>query len=96
MTNQELYKVAQKRAKAKLGFYIHATVYILVTVFQIGINSFTTPDVMGSIFPALGWGVGLTAHYIAVFVLADWRIKEFLIEDEMMRLQEIRSASRER
>jgi 2TM domain len=94
MTNQELYKVAQKRAKAKLGFYIHATVYVLVTVFQIGINSFTTPAVMWSIFPALGWGLGLTAHYLAVFILADWRMKEFLIEDEVARLQEIQAVSR--
>jgi hypothetical protein len=96
MTNQELYNVAQKRAKAKLGFYIHATVYVLVTVLQVGINSFTTPDVMWSIFPALGWGVGLTAHYLAVFVLADWRMKEFLIEDEMARLQEMQTGPRER
>jgi uncharacterized Tic20 family protein len=96
MTKQELYEVAEKRAKAKLGFYIHATVYVLVTVLQVGINSFTTPDVMWSIFPALGWGVGLTAHYLAVFVLADWRMKEFLIEDEMARLQEMQTGSRER
>jgi hypothetical protein len=96
MTNQELYKVAKKRAKAKLGFYIHATVYVLVTVVQVGINSFTTPDVMWSIFPALGWGVGLTAHYLGVFVLADWRIKEFLIEEEMVRLQEMQAMPRER
>mgnify|MGYP002779629124 FL=1 len=96
MTNQDLYKVAEKRAKAKLGFYIHATVYVLVTVFQIGINSFTTPDEMWSIFPALGWGVGVTAHYLGVFVFADWQIKEFLIEDEMVRLKQMQEDVRER
>lgn len=96
MTNQDLYKVAEKRAKAKLGFYIHATVYVLVTVFQIGINSFTTPDEVWSIFPALGWGIGLTAHYWGVFVFADWRIKEFLIEDEMVRLKQMQEDVRER
>jgi predicted membrane channel-forming protein YqfA (hemolysin III family) len=96
MTNQDLYKIAEKRAKAKLGFYIHATVYVLVTVSQIGINSFTTPDEMWSIFPALGWGVGVTAHYLGVFVLADWRIREFLIEDEMVRLKHMQEDARER
>ncbi len=96
MNNQELLRIAQKRAKAKLGFYIHATVYVLVTVLQVGINSFTTPDVMWSIFPALGWGVGLTAHYLGVFILADWRIKEFLIEEEMVRLQEMQAVPRKR
>ena len=96
MTNQDLYKVAEKRAKAKLGFYIHATVYVFVTVFQVGIHSFTTPDEMWSIFPALGWGVGVTAHYLGVFVFADWQIKEFLIEDEMVRLKQMQEDVRER
>jgi hypothetical protein len=96
MTNQDLHKVAEKRAKAKLGFYIHATVYVLVTVLQIGINSFTTPDEMWSISPALGWGLGLTAHYLGVFVLTDWRLKEMLIEDEIVRLQQMQEEARER
>ncbi len=96
MSNQELYTVAEKRAKAKLGFYIHATVFVFFTIFHIGINSFTTPDVMKSIFPALGWGLGLAIHYLVVFVLADLSIKEFLIEDEIARLREIRSTSYER
>jgi hypothetical protein len=92
MTNQELLKLAQKRAKAKLGFYIHATVYVCVTVLQVGINSFTTPDVMWSIFPALGWGLGLAGHYAGVFVLSEWRIKDWLVEEEMYHLRETRAS----
>jgi hypothetical protein len=94
MTNHELLKLAQKRAKAKLGFYIHATVYSLVTVFQTGVNSFTTPDMMWSIFPVLGWSLGFAAHYAGVFVLSEWRVKALLVEDELYRLEELRAASR--
>jgi 2TM domain len=96
MTSQETLKLAKKRAEAKLGFYIHATVFVVVTVFQIGVHSFTTPDVMGSIFPSLGWGLGLAGHYVGVFVLSEWRIKEWLVEEEVYRLQELRADTRER
>ncbi len=94
MTNQDLLKLAKKRAGAKLGFYIHATVFVIVNVFQVGINSFTKPE--WSILPTLGWGLGLTIHYLFVFVLADWNIKEWLVEDELAKLEERQPITREK
>jgi 2TM domain len=90
-TTNDPYEIATRRAKAKLGFYIHATVYVFVTVLQIGINSFTTPAVMWSVFPTLGWGLGLAGHYVGVFILGEWRIKEWLVEEELYRLEELRT-----
>ena len=80
-----LYKAAEKRAKAKLGFYIHATVFVFVNAMQFGINLFTTPWVFWSFFPLMSWGLGLAIHGLVVwFKTSDWR--EQMIEDELERL----------
>ena len=38
MDDQELYRTASRRADAKIGFYIHLTVYVLVNLLLISIN----------------------------------------------------------
>jgi hypothetical protein len=80
-----LYKAAEKRAKAKLGFYIHATVFVMVSAMQFGINLFTTPWVFWSFFPFMGWGLGLAIHGLVVwFKTSD--LREQMIESELERM----------
>lgn len=82
----ELRRIAEKRAKAKLGFYIHATVFVFVNVTQFGVNLFTTPWAFWSIFPFMGWGLGLAIHGLVVwFKTSDF--PEDLIEEELEKLQ---------
>ena len=42
MENREAYKRAKKRAEAKLGFYLHLAVYIVVNILLIIINLSTS------------------------------------------------------
>lgn len=52
----------------KLGFRIHLFVYVAVQVLLVATWWFTSDggDVMPwFIFPLLGWGIGLGAHYMA-------------------------------
>lgn len=44
MNEQELLRTARKRAEAKLGFYVHASVFVLVNLLLIAVNLLTSPE----------------------------------------------------
>ena len=62
----ETLQRARRRAAAEVGFYTHLMSYLGVMAFLALINLFTT-RYPWFIWPALGWGVGLFSHYMAVF-----------------------------
>ncbi|MEW6269164.1 MAG: ATP-binding protein, partial [Thermodesulfobacteriota bacterium] len=57
---------ARRRAAAEVSFYAHLMSYLGVMAFLALINILTT-RYPWFLWPALGWGVGLFAHYMAVF-----------------------------
>lgn len=59
-------RLAHRRARAKLGWYTHASVYILVNLFLAFVSSRSTHS--WAAFPALGWGLGLLIHGAAVWL----------------------------
>ena len=84
-TNAALDRLARKRAGAKLGWYIHALVYICVNV-MLALLSFVSGK-HWAVFPALGWGLGLAIHGVVVFfVTGGAGLHERLIERERQRL----------
>ena len=81
-----LDRLARKRAGAKLGWYLHATLYVLVNVVLALLSS--AHGKHWAIFPALGWAIGLAAHGLAVFVLGSGsRLHEHMVQIERERLQ---------
>ncbi len=84
----EIDRIARKRAGSKLGWYIHATVYVLVNALMFVASSQGLGHRQWSIYPALGWGLGLILHGIAVFVLgAGSGLRENLVQKERERLE---------
>ncbi len=67
-THNPLERLARRRAHARLGWYTHACVYVLVNLVLVAISSASGRN--WAIFPALGWGLGLAIHGTMVFVLA--------------------------
>jgi len=63
---EQVLRRAKKRAAAEVGFYAHLMSYLGVIAFLALINLLTT-RYPWFIWPALGWGIGLFAHYMAVF-----------------------------
>jgi signal transduction histidine kinase len=57
---------ARRRAAAEAGFYGHLMSYLGVMAFLAFVNLLTT-GYPWFLWPALAWGVGLFAHYMAVF-----------------------------
>jgi hypothetical protein len=69
MTEAELRQLARERAKAKTGFYVHFSIYVIVNVllFSIWYMTLGPNGFPWFIFPLIGWGIGVTAHGIATF-----------------------------
>lgn len=70
MNKEQRYERAKKDIENKVGFVIHLGVYLLVNIFiLIPQNGFDVLD--GSLLPTFGWGIGLVAHFLKVFILND-------------------------
>jgi hypothetical protein len=63
---QQRYERARARVKAIKGFYIHATIFVVVNIALFAINVLVG-GVWWFYWPLLGWGIGLGAHALAVF-----------------------------
>jgi hypothetical protein len=72
MDDHEIYQRAKRRVGQLRGFYVHATVYVLVNALLITINLLASRDHIWFFYPLLGWGIGLLAHGLSVFGLGDF------------------------
>ncbi len=68
--NDPLYLRAKERVKKMKGFYVHATVYVLVNLFIIAgnVQSGNALSDINIYWTAMLWGAGLLAHAVSVFV----------------------------
>ena len=64
----ELRQQAHQRAQAKIGFFKHAGVYALVNTALLIADLLTSPGALWFFWPLIGWGIGLAAHGISVYV----------------------------
>ena len=88
LSPEQLERLARKRAGAKLGWYVHATVYVLVNLALFAMSRYGFGSRPWSMFPLLGWGLGLTLHGISVFMLGTGSgLRERLVQKERERLQ---------
>jgi hypothetical protein len=82
-----LERRARRRVGMKMGFYIHALVYVLVNLGLFALNAYTGGR-QWAIFPMLGWGLGLAIHGIVTFVsLQGDGLRDRMVESEMERLR---------
>ena len=67
MDDNALYNRAKARVEARLGFYRHAMIYVLVNLLLLVINLSESPDYLWVKWPVFGWGIGVVAHGLSVF-----------------------------
>ncbi|MEO6970400.1 MAG: 2TM domain-containing protein [Chthoniobacterales bacterium] len=93
MDDNGFYQRARARVEAKLGFYRHAIIYVLVNLLLLVINLLESPEYLWVKWPMLGWGIGLIAHGLGVFS-PRWvgTQKEKMIERELEREKRDRGA----
>jgi hypothetical protein len=88
LSSEEIDRLARKRAGAKLGWYTHLAVYLLVNAFLIAISELGFGHRRWTPFPLLGWGLGVALHGISVFLLGSGSgLRERLVEKERERLR---------
>lgn len=69
-TPQQRLENARKQVKKMKGFYIHATVFVLVNLLIIFSNAVVDGkgfETMDNYYTAFFWGFGLLAHGLSVF-----------------------------
>jgi hypothetical protein len=86
------YRMAERRVKAKVGFYWHLASYLVVNAMLIGIYLLSALAAGELYYPwfvwVMGpWGVGLIFNYLAVFVFNEGGNQtQQMIENEMRRM----------
>jgi hypothetical protein len=88
LSAEEIDHLARKRAGAKLGWYAHAAIYVVVNLALLAMSEYGMGGRRWSIFPVVGWGIGLALHGISVFVLGQGSsLRERMVQRERERLQ---------
>ena len=81
----DIERLARKRASAKMGWYIHAGIYLLVNLMLALLSAMSARH--WAIFPAVGWGLGLAIHGIVVLLVTGrFGLQERMVQRERQRL----------
>ena len=85
LPDQQLERQARQRAGAKLGWYMHAFVYVAVNLLLLTLSFASGRH--WAVFPLLGWGLALAIHGVVVFVLTGGAgLYQRLLQQERERL----------
>lgn len=90
MAEEKLRQKARERARAKISFYIHLTIYVIVNVllFCIWYITLGPSGFPWFIFPLFGWGIGLIVHAVATFYGKSMEdLEERMTEQELAKLK---------
>ena len=78
---------ARRRVGMKMGFYIHALVFVLVNLGLFALN-LALGGTRWAHFPAYGWAVGLAIHGIVVYArVQGYGLREAMLQREIERLR---------
>ena len=64
----EEYKKANREVvseEEKRDFLVHLVVYVLVNAMLIAINFIYSPEAIWFFYPLIGWGIGISIHYLS-------------------------------
>ena len=88
LSSEEIDRLAHKRASAKMGWYTHACVYVLVNGFLFASSYLGFRDRAWNLYPALGWGLGLALHFVSVFVMGKGSsLRQQMVQRERERIE---------
>lgn len=88
LSTEEIEHLAKRRAGAKLGWYVHALAFTVVNLVVFSVSRYGFGTRPWSVFPLLGWGLGLALHGVSVFVLGTGSsVREGMVAKERAKLQ---------
>ena len=83
LPDEELERLARKRAGMRMGLAIHATVFVCVNLMLAGISLLSGR--YWAMFPFFGWGLGLAIHALVV-TMSGGGLMERMVQRERERL----------
>ncbi|EJL74564.1 2TM domain-containing protein [Variovorax sp. Varisp85] len=83
-TRSDVERLARRRAGAKMGWYIHAFVYVLVNLGLVALSAAHGRN--WAMYPLMGWGLGLLIHGAVVWFVAGGGFYDRLVERERRAL----------
>ncbi len=78
---------ARKIARKKADFIKHFIIYIVVIVFLAIINNVTYRGYQWWLWPALGWGIGVTLNFFSVYVFKGKELEERIMQSELDKME---------
>ena len=85
LTAEQIDALARKRAGAKMGWYVHALVYVCVNAGLALIS--VSSGRPWFVFPLAGWGLGLAIHGLVVWLAGPGaHLRQSLVERERAAL----------
>ncbi len=89
-TEDDIERRAKRRVEMKMGFYIHALVFVCVNggLWVLQLSGHNSPFGRLHGFPLWGWGLGLAIHGLVTFIsLRGEGLRERMLRDEIERLK---------
>ncbi|CAA2107206.1 2TM domain-containing protein [Variovorax paradoxus] len=80
----EVERLARRRAGAKMGWYIHAFVYVVVNLGLVTLSAARGHS--WAMYPLMGWGLGLLIHGAVIWFVAGGGFYDRLVERERRAL----------
>lgn len=78
---------ARRRVGRKVGFYLHALVFVLVNLGLFAINALTGEPHWAR-FPLMGWSLGLAIHGLVTFIgLQGEGLRRSMLQREIEQLR---------
>ena len=88
LSPEEIETLARRRASATLGWYVHAAAFVLVNALLFAMSRYAFGTRPWSVYPLLGWGLGLVLHGVSVFLLGSGDgLRERMVQREREALQ---------
>jgi uncharacterized membrane protein YdbT with pleckstrin-like domain len=88
MTEEEKLELARRIAQRKVGFIRHAVVYLLVMAGLAIINNATWGGYQWWLWPAFGWGIGVTSHFLSAFLYQSGSLVDRVAKRELEKMEE--------
>jgi uncharacterized membrane protein YdbT with pleckstrin-like domain len=84
----ERLELARKIAQRKVGFIRHAVTYLTVMAALAIINNVTWGGYQWWLWAALGWGIGVTSHFLSAFLYQSGSLVDRVAKRELEKMNE--------
>ena len=79
---------ARRVARRKMDFLRHVIIYLVVMAVLATINNVTGGGYQWWLWPALGWGIGVVAHFLSAFLYAGGNLEKRLVQKELEKIKD--------